>query len=109
MADTNAPKNDQDEWGEEIKAESQVKLDTIGDVFTGRFLGMDSLPSGIVQAHFNGTREFNGEDYFINAGFDLRKKLSQVTVGSETRIELTEFRDVGQAKPMSIHKVQSRA
>lgn len=105
---TNAP---DDEWENEVSGETQVKFDTVGDVFTGYYEGMDQpLPSGIVQAHFIGTRQFAGADYFINAGRDLQSKLKKIHIRpgqkTEVRIELQDFLDTGQPSPMAVYKVQ---
>jgi len=101
----------EDEWDNEVTGETQVKFDAVGDAFTGYYEGMDSpLPSGIVQAHFHGTRDFAGNDYFINCGRDLQSKLKKIHVRpgqkTEVRIELQDFMDTGQPSPMAVYKVQ---
>jgi hypothetical protein len=113
MAQTKA--NDKDTWTEtddtwdEVESETQVKFDTIGDVFTGYLQSMDSTPTGITQAHLTGTREFSGE-YFINCGRDLVSKLKKIPLRpgqkTEVRIELVDFMDTGQQSPMGVYKVQ---
>lgn len=104
---TNTP---DDDW-DEVSGETQVKFDTVGDAFTGYYEGMDpALPTGIVQAHFHGTRDFAGADYFINVGRDLQSKLKKIHIRpgqkTEVRIELMDFMDTGQPSPMAVYKVQ---
>jgi hypothetical protein len=94
-----------DEW-RDVETESQIVFDTIGDVFIGQYLGMDTTPDGkITQAHF---KNADGE-YFTNAGWDLRKKLANVPTKATVRMEWESELDTGKETPMRVYKVQYKS
>lgn len=103
MAATNRPADD---WTD-VAEESQIKFTEDGDVFTGLLSALDEN-GGIPQAHFVGTGDFAGSDFFTNMGHDLAKKLSKVPLDSEVRITRTGTLDVGQKSPMMIFSVAYR-
>lgn len=104
----NEPNNGDDDW-DEVSAESQIVFDTRGDQFIGRFMGMDNLgSSNIYQAHFEGYGKDAGENYFTNAGYDLRKKLEKVPPKTLVRITYIDDKDTGQAQPMRVYKVDQK-
>ena len=90
-----------------VQDEIQVKFDTDGDVFTGVLLSQE-LAGSIPQAHFTGTGEYKGENYFTNMGRDLQRKLEKVPDNSEVRITRTGQLDTGQDTPMTLYKVDHR-
>jgi len=90
-----------------VQDEVQVKFDTDGDVFTGVLNSMD-VQGTIPQAHFTGTGEYKGENYFNNLGRDLQRKLDKVPLGSEVRITRTGQLDTGYDTPMTLYKVDHR-
>jgi hypothetical protein len=90
-----------------VQDETQIKFDTDGDVFTGVLNSMD-VNGSIPQAHFTGTGEYKGEEYFTNLGRDLQRKLEKVLLGSEVRITRTGTLDTGQSTPMTTYKVDHR-
>lgn len=90
-----------------VQDEVQVKFDTDGDVFTGVLNTLD-VNGTIPQAHFTGTGEYKGEEYFTNLGRDLQRKLDKVPLGSEVRITRTGTQDTGQSSPMVLFKVDHR-
>jgi hypothetical protein len=93
--------NGDDGWSE-VSAESQLVFDTIGDEWIGTFLGMEQVGSkGMWQAHF----EQDGDLYFTNTGYDLRKKLEKVPVKSLVKMRYDADQDTGQDKPMKVFKV----
>lgn len=93
----------------EVSEEAQLKFDADGDVFTGVLLSIDSN-GGIPQAHFSGTGEFKGEDFFTNMGHQLQQKLEKVPFGSEVRITRTGTMDTGHPSgtPMTLYDVAFR-
>jgi hypothetical protein len=90
-----------------VQDEVQIKFDADGDVFTG-VLNEVGVNGTIPQAHFTGTRDYKGENYFTNMGRDLERKLTKVPVGSEVRITRTGTLDTGQETPMTTYKVDHR-
>ena len=96
---------DDDGW-EDVPAEVQVVFDTIGDVFTGRFEGWtESAGKGIPQAHFT-----NDEgQFFVNCGWSLKQQLRDVKKGTLCRLTYMDSRDTGNASPMMIFRVQTKA
>jgi hypothetical protein len=107
MARTRTAVASDDENWEEIQEEAQFKFDEDGDSFTG-VLVLRDVNGTIPQGHFTGTGLFKGEDYFINLGRDLEKKLAKVPYGYETKITRTGTVDTGQKTPMSTYKVNYR-
>lgn len=96
-----------DDWSNanSVATESQLLFDTIGDVFIGRFQGIDPPnANGIVQAHFTNA----DGDFFTNAGRDLQQKLKKVPYGRFVRIEYTDNLNTGQATPMRVYDVKWR-
>lgn len=98
--------SDDENW-EEIQEEAQFKFDEDGDTFTGVLTCRD-VNSTIPQGHFVGTGLFKGEDFFINLGRDLEKKLAKVPLGSEVKITRTGTLDTGQKSPMMVFRVNYR-
>lgn len=97
------PQSD-DEWTD-VVTESQIVFDTIGDTFTGIFIGWSETDGGIAQAHFkNGDGEF-----FTNCGWSLKQQLKAVKKGSLTKLTFTSEQDTGQPSPMRIFRVQYKA
>lgn len=96
-----------DDGWTQVAEETQLKFTADGDVFTGRFNGLD-MAGNIPQAHFTGTRDYAGEEYFTNAGRDLVRKLEKVPHGAEVRITRTGTLDTGQPTPMMVFKVDYR-
>lgn len=89
--------------------ETKIVFDTIGDQFIGKFLGTRTIePSDpserpYVQARFEGT---DGEVYFTNLGYSLRKGLRDVRAGHMVRVTYSDDLDTGQASPMKVFKVE---
>jgi hypothetical protein len=98
------PQNDDDGWTD-VVTESQVVFDTIGDVFTGVFVGWSETDGGIAQAHFKNSE---GE-FFTNCGWSLKQQLKTVKKGAQVRMTYTGDQDTGQASPMRIFRVQFKA
>lgn len=92
-----------EEW-QQIDTEAQVKFDTIGDVFIGKFLGWTKTDNEIPQAHFDSSQG----KVFINLGWDLKNKLRDAKVGTIYRIELIAMQDTGQASAMMVFNVRFR-
>jgi hypothetical protein len=90
-----------------VQDEAQIKFDADGDVFTGILNSMD-VNGNIPQAHFTGTGDYKGENYFNNLGRDLERKLNKVPLGSEVRITRTGTLDTGQESPMVTYGVDHR-
>lgn len=89
----------------EVIPETKIVFDTIDDSFTGKYLGMRTVPNAegnYQQARF----ENDGEIYFVNANHSLREGLAKVRTGSVTRITYTDDLDTGQPQPMRIFKVE---
>lgn len=103
-----AANNSDDENWEEIQEEAQFKFDDEDTTFTGILMSRD-VNGTIPQGHFVGTGLFNGEDFFINLGRNLEKKLAKVPLGSEVKISVTDFIDTGRESPMAVYKVNYRA
>lgn len=85
--------------------ETKIVFDSMGDSFVGKFLGtrqIDNADGNYTQARF----EANGEVYFTNLGYSLRRGLSNVRVGSLVRVTWTDEQDTGQASPMRIFRVE---
>jgi hypothetical protein len=101
-----ASASDDENW-EEIQEEAQFKFDEDGDTFTGILTSRD-VNGTIPQGHFVGTGLFKGEDFFINLGRDLEKKLSKVPLGSEVKLTRTGTQETGQKSPMMLFKVNYR-
>lgn len=97
------PQSD-DGWTD-VVTESQIVFDTIGDTFTGIFVGWSETDGGIAQAHF---RNDDGE-FFTNCGWSLKQQLKAVKKGSLTKLTFTSEQDTGQPSPMRIFRVQYRA
>lgn len=95
--------------------EVKIVFDTLGDEFTGIYLGFRVVePAGITespyrQARFQGVTE-DGEKtdtvYFTNMGFSLREGLKDVRAGSLVRITYTDDLDTGQASPMKGFRIE---
>lgn len=93
----------------EVTGESQLVFDTIGDEWTGRFMGLDQIGSkGMWQAHFDGIGELAGESYFTNAGYDLRKKLEKIPAKYIVKLRYDSDLPTGQDKPMKVFRVWSK-
>lgn len=93
-----------DEW-QEVTEESQLVFDTIGDEWIGVYLGMEQVGAKKMwQAHF----EKDGELFFTNAGYDLRKKLEKVPVKYTVKMRYESDQDTGQEKAMKVFKVWSK-
>jgi hypothetical protein len=92
----------EDGW-QDVEAEGQVKFDTVGDVFTGTFLGWSESESGIPQAHF--ASDELGK-VFINCGWDLKRQLKDAHKGWMYRLTLTGFQDTGRDSRMMLFRVQ---
>lgn len=89
----------------QVTPETKIVFDTIGDQFTGNYLGtrtMNNPDGSYQQARF----EMNGETFFANANFNLREGLKNVRPGSKVRITYTNDLDTGQSLPMRIFKVE---
>lgn len=99
----------------EQEPETKIVFDTIGDEFTGYFLGTRVIePADITekpyrQARFEGVDnegEKTGEVFFTNMGFSLREGLKTVRAGSLVRITYTDDTDTGQASPMKGFRIE---
>lgn len=99
--------NNGDEWGEEITAESQIVMESMGDEFIGTFNGLDTTPDGrIWQGHF--TLE-DGTDAFINAGYDLKRKLEKCAKGLLTKVRWISETEMGEGKnAMRVYDVRQK-
>jgi len=111
MTDTTANEKEwtstDDDWSDAQQVAEEFKFDftEIGDVFIGRYQGMDpATRNGIIVARF--TKD--GEDWFTVAGIDLVKKLKKVPYGKMVRIEWTDNLDTGQDTPMRVFDVKWR-
>lgn len=103
---------DTDEW-REVEAEAKIIVETVGDGWQGRYMGMDDPNgNGILQAHFTGATDLNGVDIaeraFVNATRDLQNKLQKVPVKSYVRIQWVSSMNTGHESgtPMRVFKVQ---
>lgn len=88
--------------------ETKIVFDTIGDNFTGIYLGMrdqSNSDGSYKQARFEAV-DGSGEVYFTNANYSLRDGLKTVRNGSKVRITYTDDLDTGQASPMRVFKVE---
>jgi hypothetical protein len=106
MADKNVTQDDFVTVSEGT-AEPEIKIvfDTIGDSFTGTYLGsrtMDNQDGSYIQYRF----EKDNEIYFVNANYNLRQGFKTVRAGSKVRITYTDDLDTGQASPMRCFKVE---
>jgi hypothetical protein len=84
----------------ESEPETKMVFDTIGDQFTGTYLGMRQQTNdngNYQQARFS---DDAGEIYFTNAGYSLRNGLRDVSAGTKVRITFSSESDTGQANPM---------
>lgn len=93
-----------DEW-QDVETEGQVKFDIDGDEFIGKLLGWSETDNGIAQAHFDSP---NHGKVFINVGWDLKRQLKQVKVGTMCRITRIGVQDTGRDTPMVLFRVQTR-
>jgi hypothetical protein len=83
----------------ESEPETKIVFDTIGDQFTGEWLGfrhMDNDSGGYQQARFM----LDNEVYFTNANYSLRNGLKDVRIGAKVRVTFTSETDTGQRNPM---------
>jgi hypothetical protein len=88
--------------------ETKVAFDTVGDQFIGTYIGSRFVPSddgGYSQLRFRGD---DGTVYFTNANYSLKKGMEGVTSGTMCRLTYTEDKDVGQASPLRIFRVETR-
>src|SRR5271170_2208333 len=92
-----------DEGWQDVETESQIVFDTIGDTFTGVFMGWSETDGGIAQAHFINAA---GEKFFTNCGWSLRQQLKAVKTRSEVKMTFTDIQDTGKAEPMRLFRVQ---
>jgi hypothetical protein len=97
------PAQNDDGW-EDVVTEGQIVFDTIGDTFTGVFVGWSETDNNIAQAHF---KNAEGE-FFTNCGWSLKQQLKTVRKGSEVKITYISDQDTGQASPMRVFRVQHR-
>jgi len=81
------------DW-QQVTEEVQYKFENEGNTFTGIFHGT-YVKGSIPQATFTGTGDYHGEEYFINLGRDLDKKLAKVPVDAEVKITRTADLDTG--------------
>jgi hypothetical protein len=91
----------------QAEQETKIVIDTLGDSFTGKYLGMRDIPTAngsYQQARF----ELDGDIYFVNANYSLRDGLSKVRTGTVTRFTWTDELDTGQEMPMRIFKVETK-
>jgi len=100
------------EWGETVDAESQIKLEAIGEGFIATFLEMDETSKGIPQVHLENVYDlpgtYLGKYMFINGTHDLVQKLKKVPSKSQIRVEWTSSLPMGQGDPMRVYSVQWR-
>lgn len=100
------------EWGEKVDAESQIKLESIGEGFIATLVEMDGTATGIKQVHledvYDLTESYIGKYMFINGTTDLVQKLKKVPLKSQIRVEWTSSLPTGQKDPMRIYSVQWR-
>lgn len=93
--------------------ETKIVFDSLGDEFTGKFLGtrmveaQDPNDRPYQQARFEGIGENDsGTVYFTNLGHSLRTGLKDVRAGSIVRVTYTDDLDTGQASPMKTFRVE---
>lgn len=114
MADKTPDKQwNEEQWGQEVEAESQIVLEAEGEGFIATFLGMDPAnANGIIQAHLEKVSDLNeqwlGDAMFINAGRDLERKLRAIPNGSQIRVQWKSSMNTGQKSPMRVFSVQWR-
>jgi hypothetical protein len=101
-----------DEW-QEVEAEVQIVVETEGDGWIGRYMGMDPRnANGIIQAHWTNveflTGEYLAKSAFANVTRDLENKLKKVPVKSLTRVQWVSSMDTGHesGNPMRVFRVQ---
>jgi hypothetical protein len=97
--------------GDDDVEETKIVFDTIGDSFTGIYLGQRTIePSDPTERPYSQAR-FENEDgiFFTNMGFSLRKGLKDVRVGKLVRVTFSSEMDTGQDSPMKVFKVEVAA
>jgi len=109
---TEAESPNASEWGETVDAESQIKLEAIGEGFIATYTEMDTTKAGIPQVHLENvydlTESYIGKYMFINGTHDLVQKLKKVPFKSQIRVEWTSNVPMGQGDPMRVYSVQWR-
>lgn len=98
MATQNPVEDEFVQISEEItEPETKIVFDTIGDQFTGIYLGMRQQEN-YQQARFQSVD--NDEVFFVNANYSLRNGLKNARPGQKVRITFTSETDTGQPNPM---------
>jgi hypothetical protein len=96
------------EWvvvSEDDIEETKIVFDTIGDSFTGVYLGLRKIENE--EGNFTQHRFAVGEDrYFTNGNHSMNTGLSQVSKGSLVRVTWTGERDTGRPDPMRVFRVE---
>lgn len=94
--------------------ETKIVFDSVGDEFTGLYLGMRLVEpsdgsSPYKQARFQGMPETDAaaELYFTNANHSLREGLKDVRKGTPVRLTFTDEIDTGQASPMKVFRIET--
>jgi hypothetical protein len=97
-----------DEWqtvSEDEVDETKIVFDTIGDSFTGIYIGSRTIEND--EGKFTQYRYKAGDEvYFTNAGYSLMRGMTNVPKGSACRITFSSERDTGRESPMRIFTVE---
>ena len=96
---TNGAAANEDGW-HDVEAEDQIIVETEGEGFTARYMGMDPPnANGIVQGHFTGVYTLDDDPFseraFMNLTTDLRNKLKNVPIRSQVRCQWKSSMDTG--------------
>jgi hypothetical protein len=101
----------EDGWNA-VEDEAQIALDNEGDGFVGNYVSMDTVQSGMVQAHFEDVYDLNGnfiaKRAFINSTRDLTGKLKTVPQRRQVKAVWVSSMNTGQPLPMRVFSVQWR-
>jgi hypothetical protein len=96
------------EWivvSEEDSEETKIVFDTVGDSFTGVYLGprrIENEDGSFMQHRF----AVGTDKYFTNGNHSMNTGLSQVTKGSLVRVTWTGEKDTGRPDPMRVFRVE---
>jgi hypothetical protein len=93
---------------EEDQPETKIVFDTIGDEFTGKYLGTRTVePNDPEERPYTQARFETDEGlFFVNTNHSLRSGMKNVRAGSLVRLTYTDNLDTGQASPMRVFRVE---
>ena len=88
-------------------------FDTIGDMFTGEYVGKESIvfinKKGEEDSFYQYTFRKDGELFATNGSASLNAGMKNVPEGALTRLTYTEDKDTGQPSAMKVIRVQYKA